>query len=302
MKVRFWKQDDCALGEVKYTDFNEVLIPYHDENAAETFIIKSFSGDGNISWKVEGIQFAESEIDISLAEVKHTDSIGLMASKGSSSPNKIVTRFNIVEVDFGHKVSAIDSQGQLGQSVLCSASHLPSELYKKRPCIVLSVNGDRIQVMPLTTSPNSGDPESMEVSKESFAKLHAKYTERTCRTLPRMIQTVSSYRVYPPMLKGNSFPVTCFAFKLCSDDKAEMKLRLARHYGSDVVADFEALKQSHSQLKHERGALLTTKEDLRDAKKGLEDRMTRLLEIIGEVSKQYGLEGDPEDALKALLD
>jgi hypothetical protein len=154
MKVRFSKEGEFTLGEVNYSDFDEVLIPFYDESAAETFITKNFSNDANISWKVEGIQYSAAEIDISLAKVKQTDSLGVAASKINASPNKVVGQFNIVEVDFGHKVSAVNPQGHLARSIMCSASHLPSELYKKRPCIVLSVNGDRIQVMPLTTSPS----------------------------------------------------------------------------------------------------------------------------------------------------
>lgn len=301
MKVRFSEKGGEALGEVKYSDFDEVLIPYYDENSAETFITKNFANDANISWKVENIQLSDAEIDISLVKVKQTDSIGLAATKGNATPNKVVGQFNIVEVDFGHKVSAVDSQGQLGRSVLCSGSHLPSELYKKRPCVVLSVNGDRIQVMPLTTSSNSNDPESIEISEESFAKLHAKYTEKTCRTLPRMIQTVSSYRVYPPLLKDGSFPVRCFPYKLNSKDKSSLKEQLAKHFGAELIEDYEVLKRAEGQLRHERGALLKTNDSLKQSLSSLESRFSKILFLLDKVSEEYGLEGEPEEMLKALL-
>jgi hypothetical protein len=117
-----------------------------------------------------------------------------------------------------------------------------------------------------------------------------------------MIQTVSSYRVYPPLLKDSSFPVRCFTYKLCSKDKIALKEQLAGHFGAELVDDFEALKRSESQLKHERGALLKTNASLKSSMDSLEVRMSNLLKIIGKVSDEYELEGGPEDALKKLLD
>lgn len=299
MRLVYVDEDEEQLGKVSHSSFHKVLIPFFEENGPSSFIYRHFSGNATTTWAVKDVSVEGSDVTIKLSDAGSSTSIGRMAEgNNKGNANRLITKYGVVEVDFGHKASVLSIGDQVPvNNTHCAGSHLPGELYKRRPCIVLSVSADRVQVMPLTTKDNAPDPASIELSERSFSRLNGKYTSASCHTLPRMIQTVSSHRVYPPMLQNGTFPTKCSQYTLCSADKEALKASLASIYSSELEHSHEVLKIQLEQLRKEKASIFNA---LQSAKQKIAE-YTAIDVLIAQMGEEYGAEGTSTDILQQFL-
>lgn len=298
MRLIYLNDEGEQLGEVEHSSFHKLLVPFFSENGPRTYIYRHFSSTATYTWSVRDLTVKDNVVTIQLSDAEISKSIGRMAEgNNGNNANRLIKQYGLVEVDFGHKSSVFSVGESLASNTRCADSHLPGELYKRRPCIVLSVSAERVQVMPLTTKGHSSDPASIELSAQSFVRLNGKYTQLPCHTLPRMIQTVSSYRVFPPMLNNGTFPTQCSKYALCSSDKLSLKGSLASLYSADLENEFGLLTMQLDSLKKEKSSIFNA---LQDAKKELEG-YEALDKLIAGIAEEYGAEGSSEDVLRQFL-
>lgn len=193
-----------------------------------------------VIWEVVGVVYNGKTIEISLIGAASASSLADQAKKRNQSVNKLVSKYCLVEVDFGHKVNSGGIDGVIDVNKWDMSTHLPTEMYKKRPCVVLAIEGNCIQVVPLTTAEHATpDKYHVEVTASSFNNLHSRYKNKSSYLLTKMIQTVSAYRVYPPKLNSGKFASSCNPFKLCSADKTSLLKALASIYSYELVKEHE---------------------------------------------------------------
>ena len=259
-----WREGESSsdvLGVVEHTDHPEVLIPFQKNGHAASYIAKKFSGNHNtIIWEVVDVVLNGDIVEVLLVGMVSPSSLATQAEKVKQSVNRLVSNFCLVDVDFGHKASLASSGGIIGDNTWDISTHLPTEIYKKRPCVVLSVDGNRIQIVPLTTSERATqDNFHVEVSVSSFSGLSSHYKSKPSYILTKMIQTVSAFRVYPPKLETGKYPLNSKRYKLCSTDKTNLLKNLASIYSHVLVQEHEVLEMRLERLSTERRNLLEAK-------------------------------------------
>ena len=301
-----WREGDSdtdILGIVEHTDFHEMLVPFYENGHAVSYISRKFNDYQHITiWEVVDVVFNGNTFEVSLIETVSPSSLAAIAEKRNQKINKLVSKYCLVEVDFGHKANLGGVGGIVGNNTWDVSTHLPAEMYKKRPCVVLDIDGSRIQVVPISTSVRTeADNFHVELTAPSFNKLHSRYRSKPSYILTTMIQTVSAYRVYPPKLATRKFAPSCNPYKLCSADKANLLKKLTLIYGHALVQENEALERRLDRLSTERGKLLESKaENDRNALRN-KQYVTDLEEKIIEVGKQFDVSGSVEEVLKGLL-
>jgi uncharacterized protein YifN (PemK superfamily) len=212
MKIRYIEQgSDVVLGIVSKFDIKETLIPKLSDNHS-VFISQHFtSRQDQIIWEVRDLkyEYAETSIDITVkAELSQPLSFGSYAkSQQKKRGGAFISQYSIADVDYGHHSLVSDFGIKHIQNYKFTSALLPSELHKKRPCIILNVDNKRdlVQVLPLTTDKGSAsDERCLPISELSFQHLKSTGNDNPSHAMLDMIQSVSSYRVYPrKLLDGN---------------------------------------------------------------------------------------------------
>ncbi|WP_028875600.1 hypothetical protein [Teredinibacter turnerae] len=300
MRVVYLGSDEKILGEIVHTNFSSILVPFFEEGAVNTYIYRKFSSSNHEIWRIMEFGFNGEELKFKIQEAGSLSpkSLGLLAREQNSSIKKIVANFNIVEADFGCRISKYESDGGVADNESCTASHMRSELYKRRPCIVINVGVDRIQLLPLTTKSGSIEAHSMEVNEQSFSKLNKKYRVKTSRTLPNMIQSVSSFRVFPPMLADGKFPTCCFNYKLCETDRLELSNNLAAIFSSPLERKSKLDDIKIQRLEKEKSGLFRTNIELKDNLSSYEELKSKVLAL----GVEMGCDGeDPREIVEQIL-
>lgn len=177
----------------------------------------------------------------------------------------------------------------------------PGELHKRRPCIVLAHSEGRAQVMPMTTDQSaSNNPKNILISRDSFAKMHPRYTEKDSYALPDMIQTVSTSRIFPPQAADGKHPGTYAQYKLCSSDKNKVVSVLATQYNSELMIEKVRLEERLSALQKEKSKLFSTNVGLKESLKKYKEEVATLREKFLKLAQAVDLPWDFDLACKAV--
>lgn len=288
MKVVFKDIDsDTTLGFTLYTDIIEILIPSFDQAAHDMFLMKRFVSKPNVdSWEIMTIITDEAFIVIVLKAIVQPFSVARYAKTQSKPAVFFLKKYNIVEVNFGFYSDTIDQSGYRQKNHSDTSALLPGELHKKRPCIILSARGNRVQVAPLSTkTPLQNNPNSVLLSTVSFNHMARRYREKSSVILLDMIQTVSVNRVFPPKAGDGKYHPLYSKYRLCSSDRSKLKQALAAQYNQEVNNEKDLLSNRFAKLSHEKGKLLEAnkrmKKDLTQAQTTV-DKYERLILKMGE--------------------
>ncbi len=301
-----WREGDSAtdiLGEVEHTNVHEMLIPFYENGHAVSYIARKFSDYQHITiWEVVNVVLNGGTVEVSLIGTESPLSLAAQAEKMNQRIHRLVSNFCLVEVDFGYKANLGGAGGIVGENTWDVSTHLPYEMYKKRPCVVLAIDGKRIQVVPLTSSERvTSDNSHVEVSASSFNGLHSRYKNKPSYILTKMIQTVSAFRVYPPKLDSGKFATNCQSYKLCSDDKNSLLKKLASIYSYALVQEHEKLEIRFARLSTERNKLLASKAESDHNALTKKKQVADLEEKIIDIGKQFDVSGGVENIIKSLL-
>lgn len=266
IRVIFKDSDnDIELGSTLYTDIIETLIPSFHQTSHDMFLTKKFVSKPNVhSWQIKCISVEKALVVIVLKAIEQPFCVAAYAKKQSKSPMFFLKKYRIVEVDFGYHTDTVNQSGHRAKNKSDSSALLPGELHKKRPCIVLSARGDRVQVAPLSTKvPAQSNPMNVPVTAASFNHMARRYQQRPSVILLDMIQTVSTNRIFAPKAADGKYHPHYTKYNLCSNDKEKLKEALASQYIQDVNNEKNKLTERLSKLSHEKGKLLETNHQMK---------------------------------------
>jgi len=296
------EDEEVTLGKVIHDSFVEILLPSFQPSGPKIVLRHIFqSRQGQECWTVNAIESNRNQVVVQVTPETNTQSLlDFAESQDLKNLSRIVRPYNIVEVDFGFYSNLYNSDGEERLNTSVSDKILPGEMHKRRPCIVLGVQGKCLQVIPLSTKePKSNLSMCIEISESSFNGLASRYQEKRSYALLGMIQSVSAYRVFPPRNARLIYEHRYFRFKLTSLDKLKIKEALATQYNKDVISSLENQKRALESLQDERKRLLDSKVELENRTNKLNKECELLKSYIFKIKDSLGLDGDSiEEVIK----
>ena len=285
--------NSTVLGLESFTGFNEVLIPDFDDEKHDVYLRKIFTSEPKVElWKIEDFVESNTDLEIHVSPQKHSTSLGMMAllQKQKVSHYIDANKFQLVEVEFGIQQDIMTLQGRIGKNTVNSSALFPGELYKKRPCILLSYSGDRVKIIPLTSDGSRSDPKQMYVNPQAFKGLQSRYTvkkdgsPRDCYALVDIIQTVSTFRVHPMRLSGGSFSSGYNRNCLTSNDIKDLRTKLAKIHADDIIKENSNLNLRIENANKERKKLVSMKKELSEKLKKTESYIQILEQSLEDIA------------------
>ena len=224
------------LGVTQHTDIIDAFIPSFKKEKHAVFINRKFTSQPDIlSWRIIDIVTAEGTVDILLEPSIYPLSLATYSQGQKKVPKFYLRKFRLVDVDFGFHFDIVKPCGTKTNNNYKLSALLPGELHKRRPCIVLSAEGNRVQVLPMSTKPKKGtSPYHIEISPQSFSNMNERYSEAPSFALLQMVQTVSINRVFPPKdIHGKCEPHYS-RYKLTHADKLKVEQALSDQYSDEI--------------------------------------------------------------------
>jgi uncharacterized protein YifN (PemK superfamily) len=236
MKVTYYYKG-AVLGEITHTNISNIVTPYFEPNEPLSRIFQRFNGQECDNWRVDKTNFTSATFDIYLSPEKPAKSIGCMAADNRKPVSALVSKFCLVDVEFSHKQDSIDSAGLKSGNTWKIQGHLTGELHKRRPCIVLSIEGDNLEVIPLSTVPGDDTHFRFELSGNTFNGCESSYSYDSSYAVTRLKQTISLYRAFPMRGRDGKYKLTCHGIKLNKGDKNKLLNGLTTQRGLDVIQE-----------------------------------------------------------------
>jgi uncharacterized protein YifN (PemK superfamily) len=293
-----------TLGIVSKTGITEALIPRFT-NDHSCYLNRRFDHHPDTPYwlindsKVEGGTAVLTISAVKVAPISY-------ASYAKSQSQKVATHFidlnYIVDVDFGLRSSILDVSGianDKNQEYLSTLLH--NEWHKRRPCVVIGVNRDSIQVVPLSTRDTYRRADNaITMSKASFSGFAFRYTESPSRAVIDEIQTVSPYRIFPVLLKDGKHAQFKARPKACQTDIEGIRKALADRYNTTLVQNITALESRVNTLNIERAANRDRIAGLRETEENTAALLLEYEAFITRVGEQLGANGSVAKIIEAL--
>ncbi|PTB86848.1 hypothetical protein C9940_00510 [Pseudidiomarina aestuarii] len=292
MKLVYKDEHDIELGSTVNTGIREALIPAFS-SSHDIYITISFDSRPGINiWHITNLEYKEGYAVATLEEAEEITSLATyITSQTQRSVKKYLQKYSIVEVDFGFFSQNFNcEEGKFEKNLFNSSSILPGELHKKRPCIVLAVDDNRVQVMPLSTSSRAtADKNNLEIDPSSFDNFAIRYKEKPSYALCGMIQTVSIHRVYPPRNDYGKHEHKYSRFKLCSVDQEKLNAVLAREHSKDIVTKLDRSSHKIVSLNAERAKLLEMNSRIKEDNANLTQMCALMEKELLDIGHYFGV-------------
>lgn len=248
------------LGRVKRDNILEALVPAFQADSHSVFMSKRFQSKPKVvQWKVEFIFHNQNITHVFLKPIQDQPlSFAEYAKSQSKADSFFIRQYHVVDVDFGFHSKIYDSSGEKGSNENYSSTLLPGELYKRRPCIVLSKEGSVAQVIPLTTQKKGEkDSKKVSISKDSFKELFFRYREKDSFALVHLIQTVSANRIFPPKLFNGRYSrnYASDTHKILKADQINIESALAILHSNKAIVDRSILEKQLDSEKSQKSKL-----------------------------------------------
>jgi uncharacterized protein YifN (PemK superfamily) len=272
MEVIFKDTDEKTLGLIKHTDFVETMIPAFKPDAHDMFLKHVFRSKKQVkNWQIKDLIINHTTAIFSLSEAESPLSVADFSKSQNKQAHHYLKPYNIVEVDFGFYSDLFCIDGTVKKNSKSHGGLLSGEMHKRRPCVVLGVDRNNVQVIPLSTREVLGhNPLCIPLDKSSFEKLAQRYRNKTSYALLGMIQSVSVCRVFPPRNIHSKYEHKYLRYKVSSSDKASIKKSLAEQYNQDVTTKLCSVQRQLDKVNQERGKLLSFQTQILKEKKELE--------------------------------
>lgn len=215
--VRYFKDNDDTqnlLGEEILVNIEEFLC-YEIEENKKIFINKKFSRFTCYRWKLLAVIDVETDsfvrsVNIILAELPSKDEEYLTQTlkknkaAGRGGINQLLYKGKIVEVEFGHYFSIYKANKKVRTNKRYTSTVQNGEMHKRRLAIVIKVQRNMVQVVPITSK------EPTNINDKSCFKLESNTLRETVYfsedisswVICPMIQTVSASRILPVEIKA----------------------------------------------------------------------------------------------------
>ncbi|MCS6129981.1 hypothetical protein G3485_23155 [Shewanella baltica] len=298
--------DSRELGSETFSGFNEVLIPDFNDQKHDVYLRKIFTSEPNVElWKIEDYKESGTDVEFYVLPQKHSTSLGVSALSQNQKISHYIdaNKYQLVEVEFGIQQDIMTLQGRTGKNTLNSSALFPGELYKKRPCILLSSSGDRAKIIPLTSDGSRSDPKQMYVDPQAFKGLQSRYTlkqdgsPRDCYALVDIIQTVSTFRIHPMRLSGGNFSLGYNRNCLTSNDIKDLRTKLAKIHADDILTENVKLNLRLESQNKERKKLVGKKSELTEELNMAKTYINTLEQSLKDLALFEGLNCDTIDIL-----
>jgi uncharacterized protein YifN (PemK superfamily) len=259
MRIVFKGNDEGnELGITQHTDIVDAFIPSFKKEKHEVFINRKFASQPDIlSWRIIDIVTAEGKVEILLEPSAYPLSLATYSKGQKKVPKFYLRKFQIVDVDFGFHFDIVKSCGTKTNNNYKLSALLPGELHKRRPCIILSAEGNRVQVLPMSTKSRNGiSRHHIEISSQSFSNMNRRYSDSPSFALLQMVQTVSVNRVFPPKDVHGKCEPHYSQYKLTQTDKLKIEQALSDQYSDVINNEIENLTSRLDTLNKEKKSLL----------------------------------------------
>lgn len=300
MKITFneMKSGD-EVGALEHSGISEILLPAFSEDGHDIFLSSKFEARPGVRrWLVENVSCSGNTLEVGItASSRVAISLLEYAANQSKHPEVYLSKFRIVEVDFGFYSNCFSvSDRSLTKNNWNTSALLPGEMHKRRPCIVVGHGGNRVQVIPMTTSNVAPqNPKKIRMSEASFSGMHRRYLESTSCALLDMVQTVSAGRVFPPQAPDGKHYPKYAQYKLCSTDKAAIVSAMAGQYNSEIQLEKVALEQRLERLEEEKRRLVQANQRIRDENDSFSSEVEAMKGLVLKCGQLFGSKGDFED-------
>ena len=165
----------------------------------------------------------------------------------------------MVDVDFGHHSSVLTHTSVDDDNSEYLSTLLEAELHKRRPCIVLSKEGNTVQVLPLSTNRHKDE---FAINPDIFSGLASRYNGKTSYALPQLIQTVSPLRVFPLLMGDYKAATLSNRRMLGADDRKFIDDLLINHVSPTISRTVTQQEARLKTLGQERSAQLVSNTEL----------------------------------------
>ena len=299
MEVIFTDAENNELGRIKHSEFVETLIPSFRQNTHDMFLKHIFASKPTVkNWLIEDLKIEDSSAIIFLSASDPTSSVVNFAESQNKKIEYYLKPFNVIEVDFGFYNDLWNTDGTIRRNDRAHTGLLSGEMHKRRPCIVLSVRGDCVQVLPLSTKEGlEHDPKCIPITSKSFTRLAPRYREKQSFALLEMIQTVSARRVFPPRNENFKFEHIYNIFRLTGEDKANLKKALAEQYNKDIIFKLDDMERQNESLRQEKQTIFKSRNAIMEEKTALQKELDDLKEFILKFGNDLGAGNSLEEIL-----
>ncbi len=283
-----------ALGEVERFSISEMIIPHKGDH--QVFMNKHFINQASGYWEIAEIQTAQNSVQISLIESRSgaLSHGAYVRSKNKKNYTAYLEQWDVVDVDFGHRSNLFDGS-DLKENESFFSSHLPGELHKRRPCIVLNVDRSIAQVIPLTTKETASDKdECIAIDEASFKNLAPRYRNQQSYGMTHMLLSVSAFRMFQPNDVNNKPLPYNRAQKVTSADRDKLRIALSSRFNPAAIKEETKLQKRVEDLSKERGILLKKLQTKKIEMEQLKDLLTIVCKDL------YGAGDSFEDAIAEL--
>lgn len=304
VEVKFIETEkSTTLATIVFESFQHILIPDFKPKRHSVFLRQSFEGHEGALWKVDSLDIDELAVSISLTELESPKSVGLFAKEQAKKPATILRtgQYQLVEVEFGCQQDQLDANSQRKRNEKNPLALMPGELHKKRPCIVISCDDDKVQIIPLTSQGCDTNPKQLAISEASFSGLSKRYTEKNSHALVSMMQTVSAFRVYPMKNANGRYDYRFQSSKLDRADKAALKEKLGKLYASSTITDLQNEQRRNSQLSQEKARLLDTLAKSKQSQTKLTVNNSSLTSTLEQLADFFDISWNNHEELQELL-
>lgn len=296
-------EKSTTLAAIKYESFQHVLIPDFKPNKHSVFLRQSFEDHEGSLWKVDSLEIEDLSVNISVTQLCSPKSLGLFAQEQSKKPATILRtgQFQLVEVEFGCQQDRLDANNERMRNELNPLALMPGELHKKRPCIVVGCDDDKVQIIPLTSKGCDTNPKQLAISNASFNGLSKRYTEKSSHALISMMQTVSAFRVYPMKNASGRYDHRYQSSKLDRADKAALQEKLGKLYASSTMHNLQNEQKRSLQLSQEKARLLDTLEKSKQSQTQLSLEHASLTSTLEQLAEFFDISWSSHEELQKLL-
>jgi uncharacterized protein YifN (PemK superfamily) len=275
VNIIFRNEDDQELGRITHENIDEILIPAFKEDKHDMFIKRVFKSHPEINtWQIQSMVIDNLDVYLKLRPIPNQRSFKEFTKSQNKIAEQILKKYSIIEVDFGFYSAILDSHGNKLIQEQNTHVILKGEIHKRRPCLVLKVKRNTIQVIPLSTSDdNQNDAKCVKLASLP-TQLIDRYHKKPCYALLNMIQTISSARAYPPQYR--QVQSIHRVYQLDSIQQREIEHALAKTFNKDTIRQHECLNLQLNNVKQERKKLLDKYRDLKTETTRLEHEVTSL--------------------------
>lgn len=290
------------LGVTQHTDIVDAFIPSFTKDKHEVFINRKFASQPDVlSWRIIDIVTDEGTVDILLEPSVSPLSLATYSEGQKKKPNFYLRKFQLVDVDFGFHFDIVKPCGTTANNNYKLSALLPGELHKRRPCIILSTEKNRVQVLPMSTKPgNVSSPYHIEISAPSFRNMNERYSEKSSFALLKMVQTVSVNRVFPPKdIHGKCEPHYS-KYKLTHADKLKIEQALSEQYSEEANSEIKNLTSRLEALNKEKHSLRVANQRIKTELSDEKIKLNEYQQGIQKIGAYFGIGTSLEDVMSKI--